>query len=169
MSPPGWSPGIRCTAPGLWHRAANVFVFDSAGRLLLQQRSISKDIWPDAWDLSVGEHLTPGEDFEAAAQRGLAEELGMGPIELTPLGPVVRATIKIDTLGVFDREFQQSFRGWWDGPITPCAEEVAAVRWVTLAELRDEIEKAPEWFTPWLRRGLERSLTANSRRTHPLE
>lgn len=140
---------------GLWHRAANVFVFNAAGQLLLQRRSPSKDVWPDAWDLSVGEHLTPGEDFEAAAQRGLMEELGVEPLALSPLGPVEQATITIEALGIVDREFQQSFRGQWDGAIRPCPAEVAAVRWVTLAELDAEIEEDPERFTPWLRSRLK--------------
>jgi isopentenyl-diphosphate delta-isomerase type 1 len=150
--PTGLAPRDQVHRTGLWHRATNVFIFDHAGRLLLQQRSASKDVWPNAWDLSVGEHLTPGEDFEAAAQRGLGEELGIEPIELTPLGSVVRATIEIAELGVLDRELQQSFRGRWDGPVTPCPEEVAAVRWVTVPELKEEIEEDPE---PWLRSGLD--------------
>lgn len=30
-----------------------------------------------SWDLSVGEHLQPGETYEHAAYRGLEEELGI--------------------------------------------------------------------------------------------
>jgi isopentenyldiphosphate isomerase len=48
-------------ATGLLHKAAYVWVFDTLGRLLIQQRSEEKRIGPGQWDLSVAEHLAPGE------------------------------------------------------------------------------------------------------------
>jgi hypothetical protein len=45
---------------GLLHRAVYVWVFDAAGRLLLQQRSWEKKIGPGQWDLSAAEHLSIG-------------------------------------------------------------------------------------------------------------
>lgn len=42
---------------GLWHRSSNVFLFHPDGRLYLQRRAQDKDVCPDLWDLSVGEHL----------------------------------------------------------------------------------------------------------------
>ncbi len=38
---------------GLRHRAAHVFLFDGAGRLYLQRRSLSKDENPGLWDSSA--------------------------------------------------------------------------------------------------------------------
>lgn len=46
---------------GLLHRAVYVWVFDKAGRLLLQRRSWDKKIGPGQWDLSAAEHLAVGE------------------------------------------------------------------------------------------------------------
>ena len=40
-------------ARGLMHRAAHVFVFNSSGELLLQQRSATKDAHPLCWTLSL--------------------------------------------------------------------------------------------------------------------
>ena len=136
---------------GLWHRASNVLLFDSADRLYLQRRAASKDVWPNAWDVSVGEHLQPGETFEQAAHRGLAEELAIADVELTPLGPVVRGCVEIPEHGIKDCEFQQSFRGVYDGAIEPDPAEVADVRRLSLAALANEIAAAPDAFTPWLR------------------
>ena len=61
---------------GIWHRSVSVFLFDSKGNLYLQRRSPTKDVAPGIWDVSVAEHLIPGESFLDAATRGLAEELG---------------------------------------------------------------------------------------------
>jgi isopentenyl-diphosphate delta-isomerase len=74
---------------GLLHRAFSVFLFDSANRLLLQQRASEKITFPDMWTNTCCSHPlgVPGEtgaDLEAAimgvkraAQRKLHHELGI--------------------------------------------------------------------------------------------
>ncbi len=136
---------------GLWHRASNVFLFDSRGLLYLQRRAAGKDVWPDAWDVTVGEHLHPGESFEQGALRGLVEELAITGVTLEPLGHVVRGCVDIPELRIHDHEQQQSFCGIYDGAVVPDPAEVADVRRVSLAALAAEIAADPETFTPWLR------------------
>ena len=136
---------------GLWHRASNVFLFDSTGLLYLQRRAAGKDVWPNAWDLTVGEHLQPGESFEQGALRGLAEELAITGVGLEPLGDVVRGRIEIPDLHIRDYELQQSFRGVYDGATLPDPAEVADVKRLSLAALAAEVAADPDAFTPWLR------------------
>src|SRR5438309_2697499 len=62
---------------GLLHRAVNIFITNSDKKILLQQRSSKKLKFPLFWDLSVGEHVKPGEDYIQAAKRGLKEELNI--------------------------------------------------------------------------------------------
>src|SRR3954454_11229811 len=64
-------------ASGLWHRAVHVLVFDGARRVFLQKRSMLKDLSPGLWDSSCSGHLDAGEDYDAAAARELAEEIGV--------------------------------------------------------------------------------------------
>jgi isopentenyl-diphosphate delta-isomerase len=136
---------------GLWHRASNVFLFDAESRLYLQKRAAGKDVWPNAWDLSVGEHLQPGESFEQAAHRGLAEELAVYDVALTPLGDAVRGCVEIPKHQIRDFELQQSFSGRYDGDVIPDPTEVAEVRRIALDALAAEITANPDSFTPWLR------------------
>jgi isopentenyl-diphosphate delta-isomerase type 1 len=63
--------------PTLIHRVVHVLVFDKKGRLLLQRRSMKKDVAPGKWDTSVGGHVNPGEDIPEAAKREMKEELGI--------------------------------------------------------------------------------------------
>jgi isopentenyldiphosphate isomerase len=63
--------------PSLIHRVVHVLVFDAEGRLLLQKRSMNKDVAPGKWDTSVGGHVNPGEDILHAARREMREELGI--------------------------------------------------------------------------------------------
>ena len=146
----GVAPRSVCHATGLWHRAAYIFVSDPAGRLLLQRRAATKDVCPNAWDMSCTEHVSSGESVTEAAVRGLKEELGIRVDAATlgaPLGPERPAILKQGA--VWDRELVTTF--WltaWSGGVTPDASEVAGVQWVTPAELRDLAAKGG--VTPWL-------------------
>lgn len=63
--------------PSLMHRVTHVLVFNKDGALLLQKRSMNKDVAPGKWDTSVGGHISPGEALEEAARREMEEELGI--------------------------------------------------------------------------------------------
>jgi len=136
-------------ARGLWHRSAHVFLFRSDGALYIQRRASTKDLYPDRWDFSVGEHLRPGEDYADGARRGLREELGLDAIALEPLGGVRRFRCDVPELGIADHELQAAFRGLHDGPLEPDGIEVAEVRAVAANELGAWLTQTPEDFTPW--------------------
>jgi isopentenyldiphosphate isomerase len=68
--------------PSLIHRVIHILIFDKRGRLLLQKRSMSKDVAPGKWDTSVGGHVNPGENTLEAAKREMREELGISDCEL---------------------------------------------------------------------------------------
>jgi isopentenyldiphosphate isomerase len=68
--------------PSLIHRVVHVLVLNRKGELLLQRRSIEKDVAPGKWDTSVGGHVTPGETPLDAARRETEEELGIPDISL---------------------------------------------------------------------------------------
>ena len=136
---------------GHWHRSANVLLFAADGRLYLQRRAATKDLWPSAWDGSCGEHLQPGEPYADAAARGLQEELGIAGVALAPLGGVTAEAFESTALGYRDRELQQTFTGIYDGALCPDPSEVAAVRLVDRSTLLAELAAQPTAFTPWLR------------------
>ncbi len=75
----GTAPRRVCHGdPSLIHRTAHVVVIHpETGFVLLQKRSMDKDIQPGKWDTAVGGHLALGESFEEGAKRELAEELGV--------------------------------------------------------------------------------------------
>ncbi len=136
---------------GLWHRAVNVFLYRTNGQLVVQRRSETKDVWPGAWDLSVAEHLQPGESFEAGAIRGLGEELGITGVSLTRISDVIRTKLEVGEHGIKDFECQVSFRGESDADLRPQKSEVAEIRLYQLDDLRVEMLSYPERFTPWFR------------------
>jgi 8-oxo-dGTP pyrophosphatase MutT (NUDIX family) len=57
-------------------RFATVILVDPRGWILLQERDEHAPIAPEKWGL-VGGHVEPGEEYETAAHRELAEETGL--------------------------------------------------------------------------------------------
>ena len=132
---------------GLWHKSVQVFVFNNAGDLLIQKRSADKDIYPDCWDGSVGEHLLPGEAYVDGARRGLREELGIGGVELDLLGAGFRYSHR--GAGFWDREIQSGFRCRYDGPLALDPVEVSATDWISLLDLKTVQKEQSSHFAPW--------------------
>ena len=70
----------------LMHRSVHVLVFNTAGELLLQKRSMQKDECAGMWDSSCAGHVESGQSYDQTAPRELEEELGFSsPQPLTPL------------------------------------------------------------------------------------
>ena len=62
---------------GLWHRGVIAVIINSKNQVLMQQRSATKDKFPNLWDLSVAAHITAGEDAVTALVREFNEEIGL--------------------------------------------------------------------------------------------
>ncbi len=93
---PGVGLGLVATAAALDRFAAaaeaearrlvvGALVTDGAGRIYVQRRSLSRELFPGCWDL-VGGHAEAGESVRQALARELAEETGW---RLADVGPVV--------------------------------------------------------------------------------
>ncbi len=116
----------------------------------LQQRPSDKDICPGTWDLSVAEHLMPGEDYVDAAHRGLSEELSIKGVPLKPLGDELVWRFGDPDLNIKDNEFQQCFAGVTDKTARVDGVEVVSVRLISLGDLEVTMRESPDLFTPWI-------------------
>ncbi|MBC8128549.1 MAG: ribosomal RNA small subunit methyltransferase A [Gloeobacteraceae cyanobacterium ES-bin-144] len=129
-------------AQKLTHRAVHVFVFNKRGDLLLQKRSLLKDMCPGLWDSSASGHLDSGESYEAAAVRELEEEMGI--ISEAPPEEVARITPGVNTGWEHVRLYQTRH----DGNLRFPSAEVDAVMWFPLAEIAAWIASHPADFAP---------------------
>jgi isopentenyldiphosphate isomerase len=129
-------------ATGLWHRAVHVLVFDAIGRVFLQKRSMLKDLSPGLWDSSCSGHLDSGEDYDTAAIRELAEEIGVQVV--TPPARWFRISACEET----GWEFVWVYHLRHDGPITIDPLEIQYGVWVAPAGVSERVQKRPEEFCP---------------------
>lgn len=62
---------------GDFHKAVDIWILNSKGELLLQKRSITKESYPNMWEVSCSGHIAAGEKSLPSAIRELEEELGI--------------------------------------------------------------------------------------------
>lgn len=123
----------------LLHPVVHLHIFNEAGDLFLQKRSLSKDIQPGKWDTSVGGHVDYGETVAEALQREAREELGV--TEFIPQS-VARYVFE----SVIEKELVHTFRTLYNGPFTPDPEELEGGRFWSAEEIRENLGK--NIFTP---------------------
>jgi isopentenyl-diphosphate delta-isomerase len=133
------------------HRAISVFVLNSSNQALLQQRADGKYHSAGLWSNTCCSHPKPGEETAAAAHRRLKEEMGFD-CELEYLFPFrYRADVGG---GLIENELDHVFIGWYNGPITPSAEEVQDHKFIAISELLELVAREPQSFTTWFQLAL---------------
>ena len=143
---------------GILHRAVSVFVFNSEGQLLVQQRHREKALWGGVWSNTCCTHPVPGEEVASAADRRLQEEIG--------ISTQLQFAFKFEYHARFDakwseRELCSVFVGHSDREPSPDPSEVQALRWMSFADV-DEMFASGEGFTPWFKMEWERLKTCHS-------
>jgi isopentenyldiphosphate isomerase len=123
----------------LLHPVVHLHVFNSRGELLLQKRSMRKDIQPGRWDTSVGGHVDFGESIETALLREAREELGITDFAFRLLRHYVFES-------EIERELVHSYQTVFDGIFTFDPYEIDEIRFWSLSEIAESLGKAI--FTP---------------------
>ena len=132
---------------GLLHRAFSVFIFNSSGQVLLQQRSQQKKLWNLYWSNSCCSHPHQGEQIENAAHRRLIEELSID-CELHYLYKFFYQE-SFEKKGS-EHELCSVFVGLFDGEISINTNEIADWKFIDPEELSKSIDQYPEKYTPWI-------------------
>ncbi|WP_241003300.1 isopentenyl-diphosphate Delta-isomerase [Streptomyces sp. CB01881] len=147
-------------SPGRLHRAFSVFLFDDEGRMLLQQRALSKYHFPGVWSNACCGHPLPGEAPFQAAVRRVGEELGIAPALLMEAGTVTYRHPDPQS-GLVEHEYNHLFVGLVRAEPRPDPDEVAGFALVTPDELRER--RAVDTFSGWFQDVLEAALPAVKR------
>jgi|GEM_PF-623825 len=138
---------------GVLHSAFSVFLYDTAGRVLLQRRAEKKHHFRNKWSNTCCSHPLPGETVTAAASRRLLEEVGI-TASVEVVGSFTYRAPDLDS-GLIEVEFDYVLIGEYEGEVAPNPEEVSDVQWVKYEELRGQIAINPEAYTPWLSLALD--------------
>lgn len=131
----------------LLHRAFSVFVFNSQGELLLQQRADEKYHSAGLWSNTCCSHPVKGENISETINRRLEEEMGM-QCELEFKFSFIYRT-ELDN-GLTEHEFDHVYFGFTDDHPRPNPLEVKAWKYMSMPALKKDINLHPNNYSAWL-------------------
>jgi 16S rRNA (adenine1518-N6/adenine1519-N6)-dimethyltransferase len=123
----------------LLRRTVHVYLFDTTGAVLIQQRS-AQVWWPYLYDKSAGGQVDFGDSYAEAARKETNEELGLSGCPLQMVAEPYR----------FDTEFAAVYVGIISGrdEVVGSPEEVMSTSWWSVSDLEQTMRKTPEAFVP---------------------
>jgi len=134
---------------GILHRAFSVFVFNRDRELLLQARAAEKRLWPGYWSNSCCGHQMLHESVASAVERKLSQELGITGYGISELYQFEYQAAYLNVGSEYELCSVVICRS--DDTLAVNPREVAAIRWISLAKLKTELENQADRFTPWFK------------------
>jgi isopentenyl-diphosphate Delta-isomerase len=138
---------IKAHLDGQLHRAFSIFIFNSSGELLLQKRARAKYHSGALWSNTCCSHPRPSESTMNAAHRRLNEEMGFD-CKLVEIFKVVYK-VKVDEC-FLEHEYDHILIGQFEGEPAPDFNEIEDWKWVTVSELKEDMERTSKDYTLWL-------------------
>jgi isopentenyl-diphosphate delta-isomerase len=130
------------------HRAFSVFLFNPQGKMLLQQRALTKYHSAGLWTNTCCSHPRPGETLENAVTRRLIEEMGITTKVFKAFDFIYQAELP-DNLNEY--EFDHVFIGNYDADVRPNHLEVANFVYQSIEEVEANLQSHPEKYTVWFK------------------
>lgn len=144
----GLMPKQEAHVKGVLHRAFSVFIFNDKNELMLQQRALHKYHTPGLWANSCCSHQRDGESSVEAGMRRLEEEMGF----VTDLEERTSFIYKAEfDNGLTEHEFDHIMVGQYNGEPNINPEEVAAWKWMSLEDVKQDIADNPDTYTAWFK------------------
>lgn len=130
----------------IYFRTCNIFLFNDAGKLLVQKRSENIKPFPGFWDASPGGVVRINETDLEAVNREIKEEMNLEPGDVKKL-----ATVSIENEEWF--WWSTFFKGKVLGEIKK-SHEVEDYKFMSIDEIKARLKKG-EKFTPGCLKGLQ--------------
>lgn len=140
---------------GYLHRAFSVFLFHE-DKLLIHKRASSKYHCGGLWTNTCCSHPRMNETVIEAAIRRLKEELG---IECQSLKEVSSFVYYYPfSNGLCEYEYDHVIIGEYNGDWKINQDEVEEIKWINIDDLKEEMRKNPQKFTPWFITALNQAI-----------
>lgn len=146
--PLGTEEKLKAHLDGKLHRAFSILIFNSQGKMLIQQRAKSKYHSPNLWANTCCSHPRPKETLLEAVKRRLKEEVGIE----CDLKEIFSFIYKAKIGNLIENEFDHVFVGKFDGDPTPNKEEIQNLKWINLKNLKRDIKENEEKYTFWFKK-----------------
>ncbi len=132
----------------LLHRAFSVFIFNTKGEMLLQQRALDKYHSGGLWTNACCSHPYDGQQTQAAAQKRLQEEMGFTTTLTKAFDFIYKAPFDN---GLTEHEFDHVFTGTYEGAIIPEKSEVEDFCFMSMEDIKESVQSHPQKYTVWFK------------------
>jgi isopentenyl-diphosphate delta-isomerase len=151
--PVGTAEKMEAHEKALLHRAFSIFIFNSKGEMLLQQRAQEKYHSGGLWTNACCSHPYVGQETLDAAKKRLFEEMGF----TATLSPAFKFIYKaaFDN-GLTEYEYDHVFTGYYDGNIFPDKAEVQDFCFKNIDAIKQDLRLNPHGYTAWFKIALPR-------------
>ena len=133
---------------GLLHRAFSIFIFNTKGELLLQQRADDKYHSAGLWTNACCSHPRFGEEISEAVSRRLEEEMGMSCETEFAFSFIYKVAFEN---GLIEHENDHVYFGVTDDIPKPKSAEVKDWKYISFAELQQNINQHPYNYSEWMK------------------
>lgn len=138
------------------HRAFSVFIFNTKGEMLLQQRAFHKYHSGGLWTNACCGHPSPELDNTAAAAlKRLGEEMGMQCPLTYGFHFIYKAAVGN---GLIEHELDHVFFATTDQMPQPNKDEVAAYQYMSINKLQQDVAENSALYTEWFKIILDKVL-----------
>jgi len=141
---------------GKLHRSFSIFIFNSEGKMLLQQRASKKYHFGGLWSNACCSHPNKGEELSKATHRKLKQEMGFDTNLKETFTFIYK--VKDSKNNMTEHEFDHVFIGTYDKEPKPNLEEVEDWKWADIEELKKDIKNNPEKYSFWFKKAFDRVL-----------
>lgn len=146
--PIGLMPKMEAHEKAVLHRAFSVFIMNTKGETMLQQRASEKYHSPLLWTNTCCSHQRDGETNIQAGKRRLMEEMGF-KVELKELFSFIYKA-PFDN-GLTEHELDHVMIGYYNEEPIINKEEVEDWKWMLPSAIQQDIVKRPEAYTEWFK------------------
>lgn len=146
---------------GLLHRAFSIFIFNSRGEMLLQQRADSKYHSAGLWTNACCSHPRWGEELNDAVKRRLNEEMGLECQMDFAFSFQYKAVLENQLI---ENEVDHVYVGVSDDIPFANPQEVKSCKYLTVEDIRNDMITSPENFTYWFKLAFEKVISIHQNR-----
>jgi isopentenyl-diphosphate delta-isomerase len=147
-NPIGIMDKLEAHQKGLLHRAFSIFIWNKNKELLIHKRAANKYHSANLWTNTCCSHPQPNEATMNAAKRRLQEEVGFSTDIQHRFHFIYKTELENNLI---EHELDHVFIGEYNGDFTPNPDEISETRWISIENLKKEIETKPDNFTYWFK------------------
>jgi isopentenyl-diphosphate delta-isomerase len=158
----GLAEKMEAHRKGMLHRAISVYIFNSKGQIMMQQRAKGKYHSGLLWSNTCCTNCYKGETAVGSAHRALRNEMGFDCKLQEAFSTIYRTKVGTD---MTENEFLHVFFGTYNKNPRINKDEAKAWKWMGFKELISDVKRNPQNYTSWLKVLLgRRELPSNIKR-----